>query len=278
MHEEGRVKRRRPEAPRLELVPHAVVPGEVVAASRVQTVYCDGCQLLTAVNNTAAVLHPGPIEELMVAVCGVRAVVVHRDVATIFTAGVVTHSMRLNEWPSTAVALTASQCAVASASRLMVDGTDAPAARAYCCLAFGSASVIVAASICNVYALRPNEPEAALFSTGGEAIEALAVSDNGRVAVATSGAVLVVNVDTLASFAVQGLWSGVAFDGPFVVCTAPSRRIVAYSSTGGDTIETTLPHLRSLMPDAPGSAALCTGSDATVHTFGNDTYWVRVTT
>lgn len=272
------MKRRRPEAPRLELVPHAMVPGEVVAATRTQTVYCDGCQLLTAVGDTVAVLHPGPVDELMVAVSGVHALVVHRDVATVFTAGTVSVSVRLTEWPATAVALTASRFAVASASRLMVDTVEAPAARAYCCLAFGSASLVVAASICNVYALRPGEPEAALFSTGGEAIEALAVADDGRVAVATSDAVLVVNTGTLASFVVRGVWCGVAFDGPFVVCVGPSRRTVAYSSTGGDTIETSLPHLRSLMPDGPGAAALCAGPDATVHSYGNDSFWVRVTT
>jgi len=274
MEGDARVKRQRKAGATLRTDLVVSVPGHVIAATPVLTLFTDGYRVLLKTAGTTVVVHGGPASSVFVAADGDRAViaadtgvVVYRSTEPVVQAAL-TQSV-------VAVAVSADHFAAASAAELCIDGVVAPAARQYSQIVFSGPTELVASAACNVYSLAAGLPERPLFSTGGEAVLAMAANRN-CVAVAISDTVLVVHRNGSASFTVPGAWTGVGFHGPYLVCAGLESRRLVYTTTGVGGLETVLPVLTCLLPDADGAAGLCVGRDGIVHIFGNDVFSASV--
>lgn len=268
MEGQARVKRHRRGGPALRIESVASVPGHIIAASQHVVVYTDGYRVLVSTGVQESVVHGGPADSVYVAVSDHHVLVASANQIAIFRETEALQTVTLAH-PVVAVALSNEHFAAASASELVVDRGPVPAARQYSCMAFASASELVASAACNVYLLAPGKPEEPLFGTGGEAVLALAACDD-RVAVATSDAVVVVLRASSASFVLRGAWTGVSFNGPYTVCVGLETQRLLYATSAVATIETDLPVLTCLLPDADGAAGLCAGKDGVFHNFGSE--------
>lgn len=262
------MKRHRKAGATLRIEPLASVPGHIIAASRHVVVFTDGYRVLLSTGTAEVVVHGGPADSVYVAVSDHHVLVAGGAQIAIFRDAEALQTLTLVH-PVVAVALSNEHFAAASASELVVDRGPVPAARQYSCMAFASATELVASAACNVYVLAPGKPEAPLFGTGGEAVLALAACDD-RVAVATSDAVVVVLRASSASFVIRGAWTGVGFHGPHTVCVGLETQRLLYATSAVATVEAELPVLTCLLPDADGAAGLCAGKDGVFHNFGSE--------
>lgn len=274
MEGQARVKRQRKAGAVLTTELVASVPGHVIAATPALTLYTDGYQVILKTAGTTVVVHGGPASAVFVAADGECSVIAADTCVVVYRSTDVVVKVMLTQ-PVVAVAISADHFAAASATELCINGAVAPAARRYNSIAFAGPSELVATAACNVYSLAAGLPERPLFSTGGEAVLAMAAAHD-RVAVAISDAVLVVRRDGSASFTVQGAWTGVGFHGPYLVCAGLESRRLVYTTSGSDGLEAMLPVLTCLLPDADGAAGLCVGKDGIVHCFGNDVFAASV--